>query len=175
EGAGVFYQPALWASLTLHYVDSKRGWDEWFERDVLVRINQESGADPWDDAAMTENLDFSERPVAGAGYAALPARALQADGYSTWRKSLEGHAYQAMGMELLECGELKLYSRPGESQRDFTARLNQQLREERDQAMRKLRADYERKIDRIEERLDSAERKLAEEQQDYAEKKMDSY
>src|SRR5690606_25833948 len=74
-----------------------------------------------------------------------------------------------------ECGELKLYSRPGESQRDFTARLNQQLREERDQAMRKLRADYERKIDRIEERLDSAERKLAEEQQDYAEKKMDSY
>ncbi|MCB1185910.1 DUF87 domain-containing protein [bacterium] len=175
EGAAVHYEPALWGSLTLHYVDSKRGWDEWRECDVLARINQDSGADPWDDAVLSGKLDCSDRPASEAGYGELPARALQAYGYGTWRKSLEGHAYQAMGMELLECPELKLYSRPGENQRDFTARLSQQLREDRDGAMQKLRAEYDRKIDRIEERLDSAERKLAEEQQDYAEKKMDSY
>ncbi|MCB1217021.1 DUF87 domain-containing protein [bacterium] len=175
DGAGVLYEPALLAELSLHYVDNRRGWDEWRDVALLAKLDERSGADPWEGATLSRSLDFSEQPANAAAFAPLPARALQADSYGTWRKSVEGHAYQSLTREIQECSALKLYSRPDETARDFAARLSQQLREERDEAMEKLRCDYEKKIDRIEERLEGAERKLAQEQQEYSEKRMDSY
>ncbi len=169
------YRPALLGGLTLHYVDSKRGWDEWRDVTLLAPLDEHSGADPWEQAQPSPALETTvEAPETGS-FMALPARALQESSYDTWRKSLAGHAYQSLGVTLSECSSLKMYSQAGESPRDFQARLSQALREERDTAMDKLRSDYGKKIDRLEERVDNAERKLAEEQQDYSEKKMDSY
>lgn len=171
----VAYHPALLGSLTLHYVDSKSGWDEWRDLELLVPLTGDSGSDPWEQARPGQNLSFSDEAPTSATYAELPARALKATTYATWASSLKGHAYQACSEPMLVCSSLKLNSQPGESGRDFAARLNQELREQRDAALEKLRGKYAARIATLEERIARARQKVSAEQQDYSEKKMDSF
>jgi hypothetical protein len=169
------YHPALLGSLTLHYVDSKRGWDEWRDVELLAPLNVDSGADPWEKAQRTAELSITETAPAAATYADLPSRALKDKTYASWARSLKSHAYQACTEPMLVCNALKLYSQPGESGRDFAARLNQELREQRDGALEKLRGRYASRIATLEERIARARQKVSAEEQDYSEKKLDSF
>ena len=168
-------RPALLGSLTLHYVDSKRGWDEWRDIELLAALSVDSGSDPWEQAQAAAELSISADAPAAATYAGLPARALKAATYATWASSLKSHAYQACTEPILVCSPLKLCSQPGESGRDFAARLNQELREQRDQALEKLRGKYTARIAALEERIVRARQKVGAEEQDYTAKKLDSY
>ena len=59
---------------------------------------------------------------------------------------------------------LKAWSRPGESERDFRLRLVQASREERDEALEKLRAKYTPKLEAIQEQIRRAQEKVEREQ-----------
>jgi hypothetical protein len=66
-------------------------------------------------------------------------------------------------LELLESPTLDIVSNPGESERDFRVRLQQLGREQRDDAVEKLRKKYAPKLEQLEERKRRAEQAVARE------------
>jgi hypothetical protein len=120
-----------------------------------------SGAIRFDD----KGIEIFERqaPVGNATFRALPAFALQAPDYNALRNQFVESCYANEGLELFYCEALDAWSRMGETEGEFRARLSQQGRELRDATIADLRAKYARRAAPIEERLRKAEASVARE------------
>jgi hypothetical protein len=101
--------------------------------------------------------DLESEPEAGAQFAEVPSEATKAKNYASWRKDLANWIYRNQRLELLESPSLEIVSNPGESERDFRVRLQQLAREQRDEAVEKLRQKYAPKFEVLEDRKRRAE------------------
>jgi hypothetical protein len=102
-------------------------------------------------------------PVAGAGFGELPGFAMNAANYKQVEKDFAEWMYRNERADIFTCPSLKAWSKLGESEGDFRARLDHQAREARDAAIEKLRAATAKKIETLEGRLRTAEGQLAKE------------
>jgi hypothetical protein len=107
--------------------------------------------------------DLESDAQAGAQFVEAPADATKAKSYANWRKDLASWLYRNQRLELLESPTLEIVSNPGESERDFRLRLQQLGREQRDDAVEKLRRKYAPKMEQLEERKRRAEQAVARE------------
>jgi hypothetical protein len=96
-------------------------------------------------------------PAFGATFAPLPSAGARAKSYGAWAKDFAKWLAQAEKLELMRSPELKLTSRPGESERDFKIRVQEQQRIARDEAVDAVRKKYAAKQSRIVEQLRRAE------------------
>ncbi|MFN0125696.1 MAG: ATP-binding protein [Verrucomicrobiales bacterium] len=110
-------------------------------------ILEGSGVEAW--AAAPDPATTAWRPV--------PAFAMQAAAYKPLKSEFADWCYTNQGLPLMFAEELNTWSRPGESEGAFRARLGQAARETRDRAVEELRAKYARKAAPLEERLRRAE------------------
>jgi hypothetical protein len=101
--------------------------------------------------------DLEGEPQAQASFADAPAATGKPKSYETWKKDLANWIYRNQRLELLESPSLDIASNPGESERDFRVRLQQFAREQRDEAVEKLRQKYAPKIEQLNERKRRAE------------------
>jgi hypothetical protein len=176
-GAGeLVYRPRLVATAELHYADKPAGVDTWTKVALLAPLGDTDGAPAWSEAAAVPNLDsvVAAGPVDGAGFGELPAAALNAKSHADWGRSLAAHLYQSGAVELLACRTPKLTSNPGESEGDFRARLAHALREYRDEQVAKLRERHAAKLRSLDDRLRSAQNRVAREQSQYSQRKLDT-
>jgi hypothetical protein len=125
----------------LHYVDKRAGVDEWQTVCLAAPFSDDGKGALWDEAVELAGATTRE-PVAGAGFAELPAAAQRAASYTQWGKTLAAQLYQNRALKLLVCDELKQTSRAGESAGDFRARLALATREQRDEEAEKLRQKF---------------------------------
>lgn len=173
-GAGtVTYRPRLGATARLRYVDARAGVDAWRDLALLAPLGDD-GAPQWEQAQPVETLGHGGAPLEGASFAALPAPLMRAGAYADAGKSLGAHLQQHGALELLRCAPLKLASRPGESEGDFRARIAHALHERRDAEVEKLRQKHAAKLRTAEDQLRRAEERLAREQAQYSQRKLDS-
>jgi hypothetical protein len=107
--------------------------------------------------------DLETEAQSEAQFAEVPANATKVKSYATWRKDLASWIYRNQRLELLESPSLDIVSNPGESERDFRVRLQQLAREQRDEAVEKLRRKYAPKFEQLEERKRRAEQAVARE------------
>ncbi|HSF39023.1 MAG TPA: ATP-binding protein [Thermoanaerobaculia bacterium] len=151
---GVVYEPCLFASAVVHYVDAKRGIDHTEEVALLAPLAADGSVD-WYAAEPAElgKDDLEAEPVPGPRFASLPDPAVKAKSYDAWRKALEDCLYRTRRCELFRSDALGEVSQPGESERDFRIRLNQAAREKRDEQVDVLRKKYGAKIAQIDERV----------------------
>jgi len=101
--------------------------------------------------------DLESEPEANAQFAEVPSEATKVKSYANWRKDLASWIYRNQRLELLESQTLEIVSNPGESERDFRVRLQQIAREQRDDAVEKLRRKYAPRVEVLEERKRRAE------------------
>jgi hypothetical protein len=146
----------------ISYRDAKLG----VEADVPVARLAEIQAGPvvvdWDHApacALSEK-DVDHDPAAGSTFDPLPTQAGKPRSYDEWKKELAQSLFRTHKLELLHSPTLGLVSTPGEAERDFRARLALRAREDRDQAVEKLRAKYAPKLAVLQERIRKAEQQL---------------
>ncbi|MFL6192585.1 MAG: ATP-binding protein [Thermoanaerobaculia bacterium] len=154
---GVVYEPALFATATLHYLDAKRGLDHAEEVALLAPLTDD-GVDWY--AAETAEVgrdDLEDQAVPGARFQDLPDAAVKARSYDAWRKALEECLYRTRKCELFRSDTIGLVSNPGESERDFRIRLAEAAREKRDEQVEALRKKYGVKIGQLQERIRRAE------------------
>ncbi|MDH5701035.1 MAG: ATP-binding protein, partial [Nitrospirota bacterium] len=89
QGTRVVYEPRLFGSATVHFLDTKKKIDETRELSVLVPIT--NGAVPLDwDQVVTSDIpgdDLDSHPVEGATFTDLPAPANQPKNYKEWEKA----------------------------------------------------------------------------------------
>jgi hypothetical protein len=156
------YQPALLGVAKVHYVASKNNVDVWKDRTVLAVPNEQS-TDVWGDAPgiIAEDATQSE-PLDNAKYAALSGSLNDAKSYAKFAKALKEHLYRVDAITLFNCVAEKQFSKVGESEADFRARLSQSARERRDATIGKLQAEYASRIRTLQTKLDKVNEEAAE-------------
>src|SRR5687767_8786196 len=171
--ARLLYRPMLLGMAEIHYSKSKA--IEMTEQLTMLAAFNEGPVDlDWSQAARLDLPveDLESEPQAEAQFAELPTKAAKAKSYATWRKDFANWIYRNQRLELLESPSLDIASNPGESERDFRVRLQQIAREQRDQAVEKLRQKYAGKFAQLEERKRRAEQAVAREAEQAKDQKL---
>jgi len=161
-GEGVIYQPHLLREGTVHFSSAKAGTDG--SRSVrLVNPITAKGIDWEKQVPPPPRQEDGTEPVAGAGFGELPGFAMNAANYKQVEKDFAEWLYRNERAEIFTCPALKAWSKLGESEGDFRARLAHEAREARDAAVEKLRAAAAKKLSALEAKLGTAEGRLAKE------------
>jgi len=172
-GARLVYRPALVGTADLHYVDAQIGLDQWQTVAHLVPLADQVPSDAWDQATLLPKgaPELLPNPDSGVEFAPVPSEATQAKRYDSWAKMYKTHLYQTLPLALFECRPFKLVSRPGESEADFRVRVREASREHRDESIEQLRKQYATKLERIEARKQTADRKVQVQEAQYQQAK----
>jgi hypothetical protein len=165
--AKLLYQPALLGCAKVYFADAKSGANQEQSLCLLAPLSDELVAADWSTAeeADVDPADLESEPQPGAAFAPLPSAASKAKNYEAWKKQFAESLYRGRTVDLFRCGELKLSSNPGESERDFRVRLQQAARESRDAAKEELRQRYAPKLAALQERRRRAEQAVQREQE----------
>jgi hypothetical protein len=158
-GQNLFYQPEIIGAGKIHFIDVKTEVN--LIKDVLYRASITEGplSVDWDTAAEIDFKvnDLEQSPREPAQYGDLPAIAMKGDSYGYWNKDFANWLYRNQKLDLWKSPSLKEFSNVGESDRDFRIRLQQQAREQRDEATDKLRQKYAPKIATLQEQMRRAQ------------------
>jgi hypothetical protein len=156
--ATLSYHPMLLGVTEVRYSDSKT-IDMTQQLALLSAITDGPVSLDWSQAVPLDLPveDLESEPQPEAQFAEVPGQAAKVKSYATWRKDLASWVYRNQRLELLESPSLDIAANPGETERDFRVRLQQIAREQRDQAVEKLRRKYAPKIEQLEERKRRAE------------------
>lgn len=147
----------------MHFVDAKTGTDTWVSYVHVAPWAGAGGDIQWDRARTLAGggAALERQAVPGAGFAAIPAAALRAANYADGAKTLKTYLYQNVTLDIQACPELKLASRPGESEGDFRARLGVLMREKRDLEVEALRRRYAPRLATLQEQLRRVQARVA--------------
>jgi hypothetical protein len=158
ENATLTYHPMLLGTAEVRYSNSKTV-EMTQQLSMLAPFSDGPVSLDWNQATAVDLPveDLESEPEAGARFAEVPADATKARSYASWRKELASWIYRNQRLELLESPTLEVVSNPGESERDFRVRLQQIAREQRDEAVEKLRRKYAPKFEVLEDRKRRAE------------------
>ena len=162
-GAEIVYQPHLYRAATVHFSSARAGVDGSRRIRTLHRFTP-TGVDWEHEAALPDAIDEgATQAIEGAGFGELPGFAMNAANYKQVEKDFSEMLYRNERAEVFCCPSLKIWSKLGESEGDFRARLTHAAHEARDAAIEKLRTSMSKKIQTLEGRLRTAEGQLAKE------------
>jgi hypothetical protein len=151
----IVYRPAVFGRGRMHFVDSKAGIDSWTKCFRIREVAGDVPADIWEDAQSLdeEKLSLDTQPAAGSKYAELPVELSRSKSFIAWAKSLKDALYRNGTLTLSRAPDFKLVSRPGETEGDFRGRITQDIREQRDVEVEKLRGKFGTKIATLKDRI----------------------
>jgi hypothetical protein len=145
----------LFGAADIRFADAKKGLDTSEPVAIMTPLTAEAVAADWDrgvEAPLAVG-DLEASPEAGGVFAELPPAAGKAKSYDAWRKHFAAWLFRTQKLDLLTCPRLKAFSRPGETEGDFRARLQHSGRERRDDTLEQLRKKYAPRKASLEERI----------------------
>ncbi len=154
-------QPALAARVSLLFDETKADLRETEEWEAIIPISGDRIDVDHAIAVDFDDRDFVETVPDNPAYV-LPTFNLTKTALKKAQTDLRARLYADETMELLRNPELKLYSRPGESQAEFTARCDKAAETFADEAAAKIRAKLEKRQDSLQTALAKAEDRVAE-------------
>lgn len=174
QGAGSSYVPYLYGTVRTHFVDASKGVDLWQTRGWLAPLREDGNGPDWHAAQTADSLkdQLSAQAANGLDFAEVPAALMRTQNYAAWCKELEDYVYQTVSVDLLRSPLLKLNANPGESESEFRARIAQNLREQRDLAVDKLRAKYAPRIVTLTDQVRRAQERIEREQSQLSQQKV---
>ena len=168
------YHPFLFASASVHYVQTKTKLDVLREFVILAKITDNPIPIDWDDAeeAAIDIDELEKRPEDSATFTPVATPASQTKNYKQWERDFKKWVYQNKTLELWKNPAMKITSNPEESERDFRIRLQQLAHERRDEETERLRRKYAPKMKTLEERIRRAEQAVEREAEQAKQQKM---
>ncbi|MCC6322802.1 MAG: ATP-binding protein [Phycisphaerales bacterium] len=157
------YRPMLLGCAKVYYSDAKAEIETEDVCSTLVPIGDGPVTIDWEHATATDiaDSDLEREPIPGARFAAVPPEATRARSYEAWKRQFADSVFRTARLDLFRNAAMREVSRPGESERDFRARLDQVAREQCDEAKEKLRVKYAPKLAALEDRKRRAEQAVA--------------
>ncbi len=173
-GQSLVYSPLLLGSAQVRFTDLKTGVNLVQDTSYITQITDDPIAVNWDNSSEANfNIsDLDKSPSEPAQFASLPSVASGAKGYTVWSRDFADWLYRTRQLELLMSPSLKQYSNPGETERDFRVRLQQNAREQRDDATEKLRQKYAAKVQTLEDQVRRAQQAVDREAEQAKQQKM---
>jgi hypothetical protein len=174
-GTPTEFVPVLYGAARVQYIDSKRGID--VTRSVQAIVPFANGPIPvdWERAEETPHPPERLSPPTGslaAPHQPLPPAALDKKRYAAWTRDFGAWVARAQPLTIYSVPSMKLVSKPGESERDFQARIQLAGRETRDAAVEKLRERYAPKLARLQDKARKAEQAVGKEEQQASQQKL---
>jgi hypothetical protein len=165
EKATLLYRPVLLGSAQVRFSDPKRGVEVMQEITSLTPVTTEAIPLNWEETKeiALSAAELEREPGAEAEFGELPAAAGRSKTYEAWKRDLVSWLQRTQVLELFRSPATKMLSRPGEAERGFRLRLQQDGREERDHAVERLRQKYAPKMAALQERIRRAEQAVARE------------
>ncbi len=161
QTADFVYRARLLGIVHLQYKDSRLGFE--FEESLSLLAELPTGlAVPDWEAGIPSGLEAEEflpSPIPGASFEELAASGLQPGNYTKWAKAFRLWA-ASRKVELFRCAEPKTVSKSGESLADFTVRLGQLQRENRDKHMEGIAKKFGSRRAALEQRIVRADAAL---------------
>lgn len=175
NGAGR-YIPSLGAKISVNFYDQSRGIDTKAEETLSLPLLPTDSSFEWERASTSE-IDFTGFATTLPNEARLgkaPDLLIKDNGLTQAKKTLAEMLYRDKKLELFRCKTLKIESKPSESERDFRVRLQDSLNELKDEAIEKLKEEYDKKEQTIQDRLQRANALLEKEEHDVSSKTTDT-
>jgi Helicase HerA, central domain len=155
-------QPFLAARVNVRYDDASAGVDEAQQFEALygpladrLELDAETVVD-YDDR------DFTATPPPGSAYVLTQAPLDKDRFFTDASREIEQRLVSVAALDLLRNKQLKLVSRPGETQQDFAARCDAAAQAKADEEAAKVKDRLEAKRDRLESAIDLARRRVEE-------------
>ena len=160
DPAGKRQQAFLAARVSLRFDDTKAGLDATQEWEALYGP-LDAGLDLDRETAVDyDDRDLRAEPPDGAAYV-LPSISLdEASFFRDAAREIQRRLTDTQTLELLRNAELKLYSRPGETEEQFAARADEAAKAKADAETAKIRDRLEAKRDRLERALETARQRV---------------
>ena len=161
EQEDLVWRPMAYGAGRARVRDGRRGVDETIEFGLIRGLQQTAEAIDWADstAVVLDPASFGT-PDASGRHLDVAVEAQSSATWSQWSDALVEHVAFSERVSTYTCPKLRLKSEPGESESSFRARVQQQVHEQRDAAVAKLRDRYSKKVDRLEARLARARQAL---------------
>ncbi len=154
------YQPALWADLSLRFDEARFGFDLvhdehriWFPLGDRLDTPR---------AAALETGDTAEAPAPGGRFAPLPTWLDEASELKELERRVVEDLYRTESRGVWVNKGLKLSGRAGETREAFDERCRAAVEERVDEDAAKLRDGFQKKLDRLEERVRKKEQQMVE-------------
>ncbi len=159
------YQPSIIRLGEVRYSDAKKGVHETRNISILNKIDPERGAPDWqENLELPKGLNASQlsrEPLNGATFGELPQVTIESKTWTAIRNEFKDWLYANDTVTIYHSPMTNLYSTIGEGEGDFRARLVHAAHEVRDEKVKQLRESYEKKFKTIEDRVERAMDKVA--------------
>ncbi len=160
--AGTRLRAYLAARLSLRFDDAKADLDTTEEWEALYGP-LDTGLDLDDEKQVDyDERNFASEPPAGASYVAPEAPIADAAFFQRAGKEIVRRIGDSRTLTVYRNRELKLYSRPGETEEQFAARADEAAQAAADEETAKIRDRLEAKQERLEKALETARRRTEE-------------
>ncbi len=154
ESHSLVYTPGVLGKARVHFVDTRKGITE--SRDLALLLSSPN-LSHWENAQEIEITELVDHAEPDAQFDELSEVLNEPDEFEELEKELRNHLYRTSRLDLFYSPALKEYSLPGETKRDFIMRLRQDAREHRDEEIDDLQQKYDKKIQKLQDRLSRAE------------------
>lgn len=168
------YKPYITTVADVRFYDRTKKIDLDKTISFVVPVTDDIISVNWDEATeITANESLYKKSVpTKLSFDNLPSSANTLKNYTAWKKFFKEHLVSDYYLEVFHSAELKQTSNPYESARDFKIRLAQLTREQRDEAVTKLKNKYARRIQTINGRISRAEDRIDREKSQSSQQKI---
>jgi hypothetical protein len=174
-GAGILYRPALLAQAEVRFTQQKYDLDTFVIKTILVEEPGSRGRVPWEEfeVAAIEERDLDRGPIPEARFASLDAPLNDARTIRDMESDFEDWLYRTCEVTVRANEELGVYAGPDTDDDDFQDRCRDAAKREGKAELDKVAAQYERKIESLQERLRREKEELERDKADLAGRRME--
>jgi hypothetical protein len=177
KNTGLIYRPAVLAQASIRFLNRKYNLDFDWQRTALVANPDRRGMIRWDDFQATpielRKLDDQQAPQARFGTLESPFSDSKI--LSAMKKDFIDWAYRRSEVTVRTNEKLKVYAGPQVSESEFQNMCNKVAQKLESAEIEKVDESYNKKIDRVEDRLVREERELREDQEELSQRKQEEW
>jgi hypothetical protein len=172
---GILYRPALLAQASVRFTNHKYNLNYLLTRTAIVEALDPRALLNWEDF-LSDPVDphqLDTKPALQARFAPLETPLTDAKALSGIQKDFLDWVYNSSQVTVRANETLKTYAGPEVSHAEFRRTCADQARRERDAEARKVSDSYDRKVDRLKQKLNREERELDEDQTELSQRRME--
>lgn len=154
-GAQLLYRPVLLSQLTVRYLDRKTGVEEDQRWAFQVPNLDKAGLVRWGENQSTpiDPNQVSGEPFGEAFYGSLPSGLTDTKRMTALKTEVVDYVYRSATLTVFYNSTLDVYGSPRDNRRDYLIKLQQKAREARDAEIDKTTQQYDKDLDKLDERL----------------------
>lgn len=168
------FYPYLYAELKLRFFNQKKGIDTQENLFYKLPLDAKTFTLEWQNAHEESVAQKSLQAPTNASYAELPEIVLREKSLKSFERGVSDFVYESKNLELFVCNDLDLESKLHESKRDFLVRMEDTLKEIREERIQKLQEKFESDYEKLQDKLQKLDMKLKKEEAEASSKIADT-